>query len=191
MLCIWDSNCFQKLTISEGKGFLMVEGFWGQKKIPCCLVNIYASCNRSERKILWDSLKSSIISKQGCWLLGRDFNTVKCRQEKLGFHFDTGSMSDFASFINDSQLLDLQLGGRKYTWYKTNGKSMSRLDRFLLSQDMANLLGNCSQTELKRSFSDHCPIILKSDNRDWGRRPFRVLNCWTEQADFSKLASEF
>lgn len=153
ILCIWDVNCFQKSAISEENGYLLLEGFWGQDKVPCCLVNVYASCLRSERRILWDSLKNLISAKKGCWLLGGDFNTVKCREEKMGIHFDSGSMSDFANFINDAQLVDLQLGGRKYTWYKTNGKAMSRLDRFLFSQGMANLLGNCTQTGLKRKFS--------------------------------------
>lgn len=131
-----------------------------------------------------------MCNKNGCWLLGGDFNTIRCREEKVGSHIDAGSMSDFSTFINDLQLIDLQMGGRNYTWYMRNGEAMSRLDRFLLSQEMLNALESCVQLGLKRKISDHCPVILKPDNRYCGTKPFRVLNCWTDDPEFIKIASK-
>jgi len=40
----------------------------------------------------------------------------------------------FNQFIDDNDLIDLPLGGRKYTWFKGDDIFMSRLDRFLLSE---------------------------------------------------------
>lgn len=170
---------------------MLIEGLWGKDKIPCFLANIYAPCSRSNRRILWNSLKDLINRKKGCWLIGGDFNTVKCREKKVGRHIDSGSMADFSAFINEAQLIDLQMGGRKYTWYKTNWKAMSRLDRFLLSPQKLAVLGSCTQFGLKRKISYHCPVILKPDRRDWGPRPFKSLNCWIEDPDFIRVASEF
>jgi hypothetical protein len=40
----------------------------------------------------------------------------------------------FNTFITDTLLIDLPICGRLYTWYRGDGFSMSRLDRFLLSE---------------------------------------------------------
>jgi hypothetical protein len=41
----------------------------------------------------------------------------------------------FSRFIDDNFLIDLPLCGRKFTWYRGDGGSMSRLDIFLLSAE--------------------------------------------------------
>lgn len=110
-------------------------------------------------------------------------------QEKRGKTCDLNSMADFRDFI-ELDLIDLPIGGRKFSWYKPDGKSMSRLDRFLISPNMLSTIGKCSQLGLKRKLSDHCPILLKSDARDWGPRPFRVLNCWTDSPECKQVVEE-
>lgn len=37
-----------------------------------------------------------------------------------------------------AELIDLPLVGRKYTWYRSDGVVMSRLDRFLVSDELLN-----------------------------------------------------
>ncbi|XP_028082409.1 uncharacterized protein LOC114283731 [Camellia sinensis] len=43
---------------------------------------------------------------------------------------------------------------------------------------------------LPRTVSDHCPIVLKEDNRDWGPKPFRFMNCWVLHSDFLPMAEK-
>jgi len=38
----------------------------------------------------------------------------------------------FNTFITDTLLIDLPICGRLFTWHRSDGISMSRLDRFLL-----------------------------------------------------------
>ncbi|MCI58612.1 endonuclease/exonuclease/phosphatase family protein, partial [Trifolium medium] len=52
------------------------------------------------------------------------------------------------------------MSGQKYTWYKGDGTSMSRLDRFLLSEEWCLTWPNCVQVAQLRDLSDHCPLIL-------------------------------
>lgn len=191
LLYIWDVFLFSKIAVSKGPSFLIIEGLWGRDRNPCYLANIYAPCSRAGRRALWESLKDLMNRKNGCWLLGGDFNTVRCREEKIGRHIDSRSMSDFSTFINELQLIDLQMGGRSYTWYNRSGEAMSRLDRFLFSPEMHRVMGDCIQLGLKRKIPDHCPVILKPDLRDWGPRPFKSLNCWTEDPDFLRTTSDF
>lgn len=49
----------------------------------------------------------------------------------------------FNEFIDDCVLIDLPLCGRKFTWFKGDGRSMSRLDRFLLLEEWCLLWPNC------------------------------------------------
>lgn len=43
---------------------------------------------------------------------------------------------------------------------------------------------------LPRTVSNHCPIVLKEDNRDWGPKPFRFMNCWVLHSDFLPMAEK-
>ena len=91
---------------------------------------------------------------------------------------DERSIKEFNEWIADLEVDDVTCVGRKYTWYRPNGKAKSRLDRFLVSADWFNKCQDNCQFILQRNFSDHCPILLRSSNVVWGPKPFRVLDCW-------------
>ncbi|XP_028065957.1 uncharacterized protein LOC114268915 [Camellia sinensis] len=40
---------------------------------------------------------------------------------------------------------------------------------------------------LPRLVSDHCPIVLKEDERDWGPTPFKFLNAWFLHQNFASF----
>ncbi|KAL8557528.1 hypothetical protein ACS0TY_004824 [Phlomoides rotata] len=72
--------------------------------------------------------------------------------------------------------MDLPLHGRTFSWYRPDGTCKSRLDRILISSSWLNLWPYSFQRGLKRSISDHCPIILEDIGKDWGPKPFRGIN---------------
>ncbi|XP_028089252.1 uncharacterized protein LOC114289686 [Camellia sinensis] len=39
----------------------------------------------------------------------------------------------------------------------------------------------------ERLISDHCPLLMKEDDRDWGPKPFRFSNAWTLHPTFPQL----
>ena len=59
--------------------------------------------------------------------------------------------------------IDLPLSGRSFNWYQGDGLSMSRINRFLLSEEWIFLWSSCRQLALPRSLLDHCPILLSVD----------------------------
>ncbi|XP_058751458.1 uncharacterized protein LOC131624518 [Vicia villosa] len=87
-------------------------------------------------------------------------------------------MVDFRVFVEDMGLVDVSCVGGKYTWFKDNGKAMSRLDRFLCSRKMIEEWGVVDQIIEKRDISDHTPIRLRLGVVDWGPKPFRFNNVW-------------
>jgi len=83
----------------------------------------------------------------------------------------------FNHFIDGNLLLDLPLCGQNYAWYRGDGVSMSRLDRFILSEGWIFAWQNCIQAALPKSLYDHCPILLTIDKENWGPKSKRMLKC--------------
>ena len=80
--------------------------------------------------------------------------------------------------------------GRRFTWCRPNGSAMSRLDRFLLSDEWLVQWPGSTQFVLDRDYSDHCPILLKSKTIDWGPKPFKVMDWWLKDKGFQQLVEQ-
>jgi hypothetical protein len=68
-----------------------------------------------------------------------DFNVVRDRNERigLGLNLDEGRSSEMAvfdDFLNNLELVDMPLIGKRFMWFHPNGISLSRLDKVLISQ---------------------------------------------------------
>ncbi|KAK8327431.1 hypothetical protein V6Z12_A11G182200 [Gossypium hirsutum] len=63
----------------------------------------------------------------------------------------------------------------KLTWYGQDNKN-NRLDRFLWEEFWLIKIKDLQHVGLKRSVSDHIPILLADAEFDWGPRPFKFIN---------------
>jgi hypothetical protein len=96
----------------------------------------------------------------------------------------------FNNFIGEVDLEDLNVLGRRFSWYHPNGRSMSRIDRVLISEEWSQIWGENSLWVLPRDVSDHCPLVLKNGGWDWGPKPFRFKNFWLEHRKFKGVVEE-
>jgi len=64
-------------------------------------------------------------------------------------------------------MIDLPICVRLFTWYRGDGITMSRLDRFLLSEKWCERWPNCIQVVHQRGLSDHVPLFLYADESNW------------------------
>lgn len=64
-----------------------------------------------------------------------DFDAIKKEREIKGLNKSINSreLVEFRSFILDTDLVDILACGWKFTWHKSDGRFMSRLDKFLIS----------------------------------------------------------
>ncbi|GKF31140.1 hypothetical protein Tco_0100938, partial [Tanacetum coccineum] len=67
---------------------------------------------------------------------------------------------------------------------------MSKLDRFLLSDDVIQDIPNLQVVALDRVWSDHNPILLHSKKYDFGPIPFKNFNSWFGRLDFEDAVKE-
>ncbi|GKV29684.1 hypothetical protein SLEP1_g38589 [Rubroshorea leprosula] len=161
LICVWDSKILKKKETIEGDNFIGVFGLWGVEEIPVYILNIYSPCQMSRKRALWEELQGLINNRKGMWCLAGDFNAVRRVEERAGCKVVSNEMREFDAFIHNTELVDLPLIGRKYTWYNSNGQQMSRIDRFLFSEEWMSKWSEIKQWGLKRSVSDHCPIGCK------------------------------
>ncbi|KAK2401933.1 hypothetical protein QL285_051492 [Trifolium repens] len=127
-----------------------------------------------------------------CWCIVGEFNSVRESSERRGVGQSipavySQEMLGFDEFIEDLELIDLPLVGRRFTWFHPNGVSMSRLDRVLVSNDWVTTWGNPNVWVLPRDVSDHCPLVVRYSNLDWGPIPFRFNNFWLGIKSFKEL----
>lgn len=58
------------------------------------------------------------------------------------------------------------------------GSSKSKLDRLFVNNEWITQFPSLSVSTLKRNLLDHRPLLVKSNTKNWGPRPFRFQNCW-------------
>ena len=72
----------------------------------------------------------------------------------------------FNDFIENFELLDILMVGRKFTWYKPNGSVKNRIDRILVCREWLDVWPNSKQCILSRPVSDNCALVLKVSSVD-------------------------
>ncbi|GKC97871.1 RNA-directed DNA polymerase, eukaryota, partial [Tanacetum coccineum] len=149
ILCIWDPNSFRKDSVTVSDYFVIVRGVWIKSGMDILIVVVYAPHDVRDKRLLWDYL--SHVSNQ--WAGDQNAhidmpfpNSLSTDQQK-----DLECMvSDiFNNFIINAGLEEVPLGGSAYTWCHKSASKMSKLDRFLVSE---NLLNTCPN--IKYSWKD-------------------------------------
>ncbi|GAU20182.1 hypothetical protein TSUD_352460 [Trifolium subterraneum] len=179
---VWSSASFNHVVQIHGRVIKSNEEFY--------LFNVYAPCDDSAKQLLWASLSGKLqqlVGKQVC--VCGDFNAVRCEEERQSVRQSMRSIDSgpFNQFIEENGLVDLPLSGRNYTWFKGDGRSMSQIDRFLLTEEWCLAWPNCTQSAQLQGLSDHCPLLLSVDEENWGPRPVRMLKCWHDIPGFRQF----
>lgn len=190
ILSFWNKVVICKSDEMVENGLLCVKGVWKSTNQACGIINVYYPCRLNKKRVLWRNVEQWMNQDKGiCWCLAGDFNAVRNKSERRGSAAYSTQAKNIAfdNFIEHNNLGDLPLIGREYTWYKRDASSMCRIDRFFLLEEWMQIWGNLTQHTSPRFVSDHCPLILKQSDADWGPRPFRVMDCWHEHPDFAKF----
>ncbi|PNX88182.1 cysteine-rich receptor-like protein kinase [Trifolium pratense] len=154
------------------------------------IINVYSPCSIQGKRRPWkELLQLKSNSELGDWCIAGDFNAVSRTSERKGSSEEGRSAErrDFKQFIEDMDVVDLPVSGKRFTWFSADGRSMSRLDRFLLTDGLVDKWKASGQWVGERDISDHCPIWLLCSFKNWGPKPFRSNNCWLEHKDFLRF----
>ncbi|GJW56437.1 RNA-directed DNA polymerase, eukaryota [Tanacetum coccineum] len=120
----------------------------------------------------------------------RDFNEVRFVSKRHVFTFYASNAAEFNTFITNSHLIDVPLGGYSFTWSDKHASKMSKLDRFLISDGLLDLFPNLSGLILHCRIFDHKPIILKESHMDYGLTPFCLFHSWFLEQDLAYVVED-
>lgn len=176
LLYIWRKTVFKASVAFAGQGFLYVSGLWKGLSNEVTFFNVYGPHNDSARKRLWADLLAILQSSADRSCLMGDFNVVRNQDERKGSTFYHLRATTFNEFIHSAGLLDMNLGGRRFTWIGMGGTKLTKLDRFLISPALLHDWPSVSLVALERLFADHCPRLLKSNTHNYGPTPFRFFD---------------
>jgi exonuclease III len=138
LLTIWDTTEVEVWSSVSQEHVLWCHGRFLSSGEEFHVANVYGPCDAGARQRLWDSLSVRILSLGGQRVcVCGDFNAVRNPEERRSSRAgpSTSDHWPFNRFIDDKFLVDLPMSGRSFTWYKGDGLTMSRLDRFLLSEE--------------------------------------------------------
>lgn len=193
LVTIWDSTRIDVWCSMSFGHTLIIKGSIIQSGEHFVLVNVYAPCDLLAKRVLWERLTLFVNNNNDvCLCVCGDFNSVRSIDERKGrgVGFRQADADCFNKFIDDSFLIDLPICGRLFTWYRGDGVSMSRLDRFLLSDKWCGTWPNCIQVAYQRGLSDHVPLMLHVDVANWGPRPLRMIKCWADFPGYDDFVRE-
>lgn len=212
---LWDSRWvkFAQLEASGTRGGIIIMwdgrvwegevGYIGAYTITCNfsgkiqeyswhLSGVYAPNDRYKREEVWWELAGVRGLFEGPWVVCGDFNTVRYPSEKKNCSRTSRAMMNFSSFIEDMELVDIQLAGGDYTWRKGDRHvATTRLDRFLFSADWNDNFSNIKQQLVQRVNSDHSPIMLQSGSWEPTKAYFKFENWWLQTEGFIDRIEEW
>ncbi|GJZ73768.1 RNA-directed DNA polymerase, eukaryota [Tanacetum coccineum] len=121
LLLIWDSNVFSNVSVVGGERFIAAKGNWKGVDGDVMLVNAYGAHVTDQKMALWDRTSALMNTVAGGWCLFGDFNEVKEPDDGLNTEFNARDADNFNEFIRLNSLVEIQLGGRKYTRISDDG----------------------------------------------------------------------
>ncbi|GJT43876.1 RNA-directed DNA polymerase, eukaryota [Tanacetum coccineum] len=190
ILCIWDPNSFNKHSVTVSDYFVIIRGTWRTSRQKVLMIVVYGPHDCRDKQSLWEFLHHEISKWRGEVIIMGDFNKVHLTSDRFGSNFNELGAHMFNSFIADSGLVEVPLGGCHFTWCLKSAKKMSKLDRFLVSENLLVSCPHLTAVTLERYLSDHRPILLRENHYDYGPTPFRFFHHWIQTDGFDKIVSE-
>ncbi|XP_071689071.1 uncharacterized protein [Rutidosis leptorrhynchoides] len=180
-LLIWDSSCFDVTNSFVSDFCVGIRGKWKSSGAEFNIVNVYGPHDDANKQKMWDFLYNIISNNDShAWVICGDFNEVRSKDERLNSLYLEYRAKKFNELIEKSNLFDVPLGGRIFTRISDDGLKFSKLDRFLVNDAFQSLWCCIAAVALERKQSDHCPIILKDDEKNFGPKPIKVFDDWLE-----------
>ncbi|KAL4555547.1 hypothetical protein LXL04_038169 [Taraxacum kok-saghyz] len=191
LISIWDPSFIEIDKIETNRRTVTILSKWKDLNQDMGVINVYAPQDEEGKQDLWNWISNAINNDcDRMWIICGDFNEVRCTEERRGSTFYPRGAQIFNSFIENLGLIDLNLGGRSFTYVSPNGANSSRLDRFLVTPNCITKWPNVSNIALLRLFSDHCPIMLESNGPDFGAAPFKFFSSWLKDPDCEQVFQE-
>lgn len=193
---IWDSRTVEITSMEATRSYIATEfQLTGNSETYLC-INVYGP-QRLEDKASFLRMLTKLKQRyqHSKIIMGGDFNMITTLLEKKGGLRRLNKDSElFVDFMDSAKLVDIPPNNGLYTWNNRRGgaaRIASRLDRFLISENI--LLEGTTVTSdiLPSGGSDHWPIALEAAFLESPKnRPFRFEKFWLTHPNFQDLVKK-
>jgi hypothetical protein len=184
----WKPDEFELTAQFISPWAIAVHGCLLKSQKPVNLITVYGPQLDADKLLFLQGLKESLADDLPAatpTIIAGDFNLIIQASDKSNHNINRRNMAAFRRFINELQLKDLYLHGRRYTWSNEQQvATMVKLDRVLFNEEWDEAFPSCLLQALSSEMSDHCPILLSCDAGFKPTRHFRFENAWVSQPDF-------
>ncbi|GMI66653.1 hypothetical protein HRI_000334600 [Hibiscus trionum] len=179
----WKNNCDVSLRSYSQRHIDVLINDDSDGKLWRC-TGFYGAPEEQHRAAAWNLLRQINDMPEIPWLIIGDFNEIAFLNEKQGgLTRSDRQMQEFRRVLSDCEVEDIGYKGRWYTWEKWRFESNNireRLDRGVANSPWLNLFPRYVLNHLSHSFSDHCPLLLntqdgENSNKTWH---FRFEASW-------------
>nr|GEZ90373.1 RNA-directed DNA polymerase, eukaryota [Tanacetum cinerariifolium] len=176
ILCVWDPNMFKKSNATVLDFFTIVRGTWLPSGKRLLVISVYAPQELRDKKMLWDYLVTVICNWDGEVVTMGDFNEVRDCSERLGYVFNKKGAEVFNNFIVTAGLVEVTLGGCSFTWCRKSATKMSKLDRFLIFDNLMRTCPTISSISLDRFLKEKIRKwnCVYKESKNYGMRNLKV-----------------
>ncbi|XP_021990938.1 uncharacterized protein LOC110887669 [Helianthus annuus] len=185
LITLWNPKLFVKASVLKDRNMPVVSGHVKSDGSKLTVVNVYCPQRLQDKRRVWELMKSVKSDGDGLWIVAGDFNSVRDCAERRNSNFDLADSNAFNEFVEDAELYEFGLKGRKFTYLANN--KLSRIDRIFVDWTFYNKWPNAEYRVLDRDGSDHFPLLLKIGSSNFGAKPFKFFNSWLEREGFDDV----
>ncbi|KAA3477206.1 reverse transcriptase [Gossypium australe] len=128
----------------------------------------YGSPYVSNQSASWNLLRTLGQEQRYPWLVSGDFNEIMYSFENSGCQpREEKRMAAFREVLDECQLMDMGFKGASFTWERRNIPETNikeRLDGGITNEKWMHLFPKGNIHHLIRSISDHCPLLISTNN---------------------------
>jgi exonuclease III len=131
---------------------------------PWALSTVYGPTQDNLKVQFLKEIRATRLAFQGTWAIARDFNLILDAADKNNAMLNRRMMGRFRRLLNDLELKEQPLVGRRYTWSnERQAPTLGKLDRWFATVEWDMSHPDCLLQALSSSMSDHCPIMLSTN----------------------------
>lgn len=90
-------------------------------------MNVYGPREQKDREQLWAKLDLLCAKEEVRWVIFGDFNEVRGPHKRKNSVTNVKGTEEFNEFIRRNKLIDVRLGGQKFTRVSDDGKKIQQI----------------------------------------------------------------
>lgn len=191
VIVAWKGSVFRGSQVHLGQWSVTAKLEWTAGNHSCFLTSVYGPQDDNEKILFLEELAEIRGICGEVWLVAGDFNLIAAAADKNNSRVNRRLMNAFRNKINELELKELYLFGRRYTWSSEQQfPTLVKSDRVPVSTEWEDAFPDAHLQALSSSSSDHCALLLSCGETPQGRRRFRFETFWTKLEDFDQVVAD-